>query len=133
MHSSCPPYLFVKSRCKVLPKDVLWVNTLDYKACSNTWSTCDISNLRLLQKGHEGPGGAWAKGCTLCYAAGWFLPHSGKPLGLSGIPEHHGGDGEDKVGLTKYMQLPVQLHDGQNELAAHRLLQHVLGDISCKA
>lgn len=62
MHSSCPPSLFMKSQDKVLQKDVLGANTLDYKVCSNIWSTCDISNLKLLQKGHGGLGGSMGKG-----------------------------------------------------------------------
>lgn len=52
----------------------------------------------------EDLGGAWVKGCTLCYVARWFLPQDGI---LSGTPEHHGGGGEHKAGLTECMQLPL--------------------------
>lgn len=52
----------MKSQCQVLQKDVLRDNTQDYKVCSYIWSTCDIPNLKLLQKGHRDRGGSMGKG-----------------------------------------------------------------------
>lgn len=58
-HSFFPPHVF---QCQVLQKDVLRDNTLDYKDCSYIWSTCDISDIKLLQKGHGELAGSMGKG-----------------------------------------------------------------------
>jgi len=68
-----------------------------------------------------------AKGRTPCDTAQWFLPHNGS---LSGIPEHHGRNGEHKAGLVKCMQLPMQLHEGRSELAVQHWLQRAPGHSS---
>lgn len=95
------PHVF---QCQVLQKDVLRDNTLDCKDCSYIWSTCDISDIKLLQKGHGELGGSMGKGMGTPLHSTGFLPYSGS---LSGIPKHHGRDGEHKAGLPKCMQLPT--------------------------
>lgn len=52
------------SQCQVLQKDVLRDNTLDHNDCSYIWSTCDISDIKLLQKGHGELGGGMGKGMS---------------------------------------------------------------------
>lgn len=139
MHSTCPPYLFMKSWCKVLPKDVLWANSLDDKVCSNTRTICDIWSLTLFQKGHGRLEGTRGKG--LYTVLWWFLPHSGSLSGSQGFLKIMAGMVRTELALQNTCHCPCSYMRDKMSLqfivsfSMHweTFLCHSLQDQACKA